>query len=76
MNAKVNNSTIVNFTQENIEKSKYRTSLGKALLIVSSKKSLSGSGPEVFLRKGVLRICSKFTGEHLCRSVISIKLQS
>ena len=76
MNAKVNNSTIANFTQENIEKSKYRTSLEKALLIVSSKKSLSGSGPEVFLRKGVLRICSKFTGEHLCRSVISIKLQS
>ena len=23
-----------------------------------------------------LRICSKFTGEHLCRSAISIKLQS
>ena len=76
MNAKVNNSAIANFTQENIEESKYRTSLGNALLIVSSKKSLSGSGPEVFLRKGVLRICSKFTGEHLCRSVISIKLQS
>ena len=29
---------------------------------------------EVFLRKGVLKICSKFTGEHLYRSVISIKL--
>ena len=32
------------------------------------------SPPEVFLRKGVLKICSKFTGEHPCRSVISIKL--
>ena len=32
------------------------------------------SRPEVFLRKGVLKICSKFTGEHSCRSVISIKL--
>ena len=32
------------------------------------------SRPEVFLRKGVLKICSKFTGEHACRSVISIKL--
>ena len=32
------------------------------------------SHPEVFLRKGVLKICSKFTGEHPCRSVISIKL--
>ena len=31
---------------------------------------------EMFLRKGVLKICSKFTGEHPCQSVISIKLQS
>ena len=30
--------------------------------------------PEVFLEKGVLKICSRFTGEHPCRSVISIKL--
>ena len=29
---------------------------------------------EVFFGKGVLKICSKFTGEHPCRSVISIKL--
>ena len=46
------------------------------------------SHPEVFLRKGVLKICSKFTeerpcrsvistkSEHPCQSVISIKLQS
>ena len=34
------------------------------------------SHPEVFLRKGVLKICSKFTGEHPCQSVISIKLYS
>ena len=33
-----------------------------------------GCHPEVFLRKGVMKICSKFTGEHPCRSVISIKL--
>ena len=32
------------------------------------------SHPEVFLGKGVLKICSKFTGEHPCRSVISVKL--
>ena len=31
------------------------------------------SHPEVFLRKDVLKICSKFTGEHPCRSAISIK---
>ena len=29
---------------------------------------------EVFLGKGVLKIYSKFTGEHPCRSAISIKL--
>ena len=34
------------------------------------------SHPEVFLIKGVLKIYSKFTGEHPWRSVISIKLQS
>ena len=35
----------------------------------------SGSSrPEVFLGRGVLKICSKFTGEHPCRNVISIKL--
>ena len=32
------------------------------------------SPPEVFLGKGVLKLCSKFTGEHSWRSVISIKL--
>ena len=30
----------------------------------------------VFLENGVLKICSKFTGEHPCRSVFSINLQS
>ena len=35
------------------------------------------SRPEVFLRKGVLKICSsKFTGEHPYQSAISLKLQS
>ena len=28
----------------------------------------------MFLEKGVLKKCSKFTGEHPCRSTISIKL--
>ena len=32
------------------------------------------SRPEVFLGKGVLKIRSKLTGEHPCRSAISIKL--
>ena len=37
---------------------------------------LRSSRSEVFLGKAVLKICSKFTGEHPYRSVISIKLQS
>ena len=28
----------------------------------------------VFIGKGVMKICSKFTGEHPCLSVISVKL--
>ena len=34
------------------------------------------SPPQVFLQKAVLKICSKFTGEQPCGSVITIKLQS
>ena len=34
------------------------------------------SRPELFLRKSVVKICSKFTWKHPCRSGISIKLQS
>ena len=39
------------------------------------RDSFRSSLSEVFLEKAVLKICSKFTGEHPCRSVISIKLQ-
>ena len=34
----------------------------------------TSSYPEVFLRKGVLKICCKFTGEHPCHSAISTNL--
>ena len=37
---------------------------------------IRSSPQEVFLGKGVLKICSKFTGDYPCRSVISIELQS
>ena len=37
-------------------------------------KNTRSSHSEVFLEKGVLKICSKFTGEHPCQSAISIKL--
>ena len=36
--------------------------------------TIRSSRLEVFLRKGVLKICSEFTGEHPCRNKISIKL--
>ena len=44
------------------------------ILILQSLCRSSHSG--LFLRKGVLKICSKFTGEHPCRIAISTKLQS
>ena len=34
------------------------------------------SHPKMFLGRGVLEICGKFTGDHPCRSVISMNLQS
>ena len=34
------------------------------------------SRPEVFIKKGVLKNFAKFTGKHLCRSLLSIKLQA
>ena len=41
---------------------------------IPEKIKSRSSHPEVFLRKSVLKICSKFTGEHPCRKAISIKL--
>ena len=38
--------------------------------------SFRSSHSEMFIGKGVLKICSKFTAEHPCRSAISITLQS
>ena len=42
--------------------------------LTAAKYEYRSSHPEVFLRKGVLEICCKFTGEHPYQSVISIKL--
>ena len=36
--------------------------------------NVTSSRRVVFLGKGTLKICSKFTGEHRCRSVISTEL--
>ena len=43
-------------------------------LILKPPKIYRSSRTGVFLGTGVLVICSKFTGEHPCRSAISIKL--
>ena len=51
--------------------SNYR--MGKATKTKTTK--YRSSHPKVFLVEDVLKICSKFTGEHPCRSVISIKLR-
>ena len=37
---------------------------------------IRSSRPKLFLKKDVLKISSKFTGEHPCQSAILIKLQS
>ena len=47
-----------------------------AAIILTSLSPSRSSRSEVFLRKDVLKICSKPTGERSCRSAISIKLQS
>ena len=41
--------------------------------IVVTDKQISNQPSTSVLRKGVLKICSEFTGEHPCQSVISIK---
>ena len=48
----------------------------KVSLLNTGVVSFRSSHPEVLLVKGALKIGRKFRGEHPCRSVISIKLQS
>ena len=50
--------------------------ISKMVWCMYPKRSSRSSHPEGFLGKGVPKICNKFTGEHPCWSVISIKLQS
>ena len=45
------------------------------LLLIAETITFRSNTPDVFLGKCVLKICNKYTGEHPCRSVISIKLQ-
>ena len=57
-----------------IEKKNNIRILQQHLIVTRSLQLQRSSPPEVFLGKCVLKICSKFTGEYTCRSVISIKL--
>ena len=54
----------------NIKSCLYKTDNYPTLPILMP--SFKSSPPEVFLVRGALKICSKFTGEHPYRSVISI----
>ena len=42
-----------------------KVSLGRTVVPRCSVKKVRSSHPDVFLGKSVLKICSKFTGEHL-----------
>ena len=43
-------------------------------LVKRASRTFRSNPPQAFLEKDVLKICSKFTGERSCQSVISIKL--
>ena len=55
---------------------KFKTDLMTSFILLLMMPCFRSIDPKVFLWKGVLKIWSKFTGEHPCRSVILIKLQS
>ena len=59
------------FSVHRKQKSESKIQLVSCLVMKNIYRS---SHPEVFLRKGVLKICSKFTEELPCRSAILIKL--
>ena len=46
----------------------------KTLVSSNTLRKTLSSPPFVLLGKNVLKICCKFTGEHPCKSLISIKL--
>ena len=64
---KICRSTPLTLMRIFVEFPSFSVTFGESLFYRSSR-------PEVFLRKGVLKICIKFTGEYPCRSLISIKL--
>ena len=66
--------SIVNGIQE--ERPSLKDHIVKVQSFREDYRKFRSSPGEVFLAKGALKICSKFTGEHPCQSVTSIKSQS
>ena len=64
---------VLPFARSQISQQKYIVSKSLSRLGTFPNNYWS-SRPEVFLRKGVLKICGEFTREHSCRSAIPIKL--
>ena len=63
-------------TETSFSKVQFNNVKYNVIYLLQNIKSIRSSRPEMFLGKGVLKICSKFTGEHPCRRVILIQLQS
>ena len=57
-----------------LKDSQYPTSISTIYVLPVCSIKYRSSRPDVFLGKGVLKICSKLTGERRCRSETSIKL--
>ena len=68
------NSIFLTFSSREMQKRLTQTKVYYKLFCFVSKEASRSSYPEKFLGKGVLKICSKFTGEHPCWSVILITL--
>ena len=59
-----------------MNQTKFEEEIYSWMISITDSTFSRSSHPEVILVKGVLKICSRFTGDHPCRSVISIKFQS
>ena len=68
--SRLNIKVILYRNYKNFNEASFLEDLKKWNLSISTGRS---SPPEVFLCKGILKICNKFTGEHSCRKLISIK---
>ena len=62
-----------NKTDSRSKMSWHKLQPSEELLRKAKEATVGSSNPEVFLEKGVLKICPKYIGEHPSRSAISIK---